>query len=137
VADDDAAAARLARLRRQIADGTLAPADFHHQDHLLLALALLRHLDFAAALAELRPGLQALAARAGKPERYHETRTAAWLTLVARVQYEHGHEPLPRVIDALLSHCGDNGLLDRHYSAALLDSDEARAHFVPPDRTPF
>jgi hypothetical protein len=96
-----------------------------------------RRLGPAAALDELRPGLQALARRAGRPQNYHETRTAAWLAVVATVQRAHAHEPLPRVLDQLVSHCGDSRLLERHYSGARLDSDEARAHFLPPDRAPF
>jgi hypothetical protein len=137
VAWDLGAATRLLRLRRRFWDGSLAPADFDHQRHLLLALDSVRRLGPADALAELRSGLQALAARAGRPEGYHETRTQAWLAMVAALSRRHAHEPLPRLCERLVDDLGDAHLLLRHYSQARLDSPEARARFVPPDRAPL
>jgi hypothetical protein len=137
VAWDLGCAARIARLRRRFWDGSLAPADFDHERHLTLALDSVRRLGATDALAELRPGLQALARRAGRPEHYHETRTRAWLTVIAGVQRAHADEPLPRVLERVVSQCRDSRLLERYYSRELLDSPAARAHFIPPDRVPL
>src|SRR5262249_43128955 len=82
VARDARAPVRAARLRRRFADGTLPPSALDHRAHLTVALDYVRRLGPDAALATLRPGLQALAARAGRPEKYHETRTQAWVALV-------------------------------------------------------
>lgn len=62
----------------------LDPASFSHRDHVRLAWALLGPggQGFAEAYAKLGQGLRALAARAGRAERYSETQTLGWLSLV-------------------------------------------------------
>jgi hypothetical protein len=59
----------------------------------------------------------------GKPDRYHETLTQAWVRLV-----EHaGETGIP--LDSLVKET-----IGRYYSEGLLATDEARKTFVAPDR---
>lgn len=62
----------------------LDPASFGHRDHVRLAWTLLGPggLGFAEAYSALGRGLRALATRAGRAERYSETQTLGWLSLV-------------------------------------------------------
>ena len=64
------------------ADGTLDAAAFHHRDHVRTAWLHLQRYPPAAALERFSAGLRRLAAAAGKPDRYHETITWAYLLLI-------------------------------------------------------
>jgi hypothetical protein len=137
VAWDAFCGARVARLLRNFDARRLAPGEFDHAAHLTVALDYVRRLGPDEALAKLRPGLQSLAERAGKPDGYHETRTRAWLALVTYVHRCHADDPLPRLLDRLLAHCRDGRLLERYYSRERLSSAESRLRFVPPDLAPL
>lgn len=63
--------------------GRIDPANFPHRAHLQVGFELLRRHPFPEALLHLARGLRGLAARAGRPELYHETITAAFLALIA------------------------------------------------------
>lgn len=65
----------------------IAPADFHHRDHIRAAWAMLCSYPLDEALTRYRAALKRLAARAGKPGIYHETITWAYLLII--------HERLP------------------------------------------
>ena len=98
-------------------EGTLAA--FPHELHVRLAQAKLARMPEADALESIRSGIRAMAAKSGRPEAYHETRTVAWFRLIAAGT---AHDQLMR-----------RDLLDDFYSPALLNSDEARKGWVPPD----
>ncbi|MBC6982380.1 hypothetical protein [Caulobacter sp. 17J80-11] len=115
--------------------GELDPAGFSHADHVRVAWALLGPMGrpFHEAYLAMRAGLQALVARAGRPERYNETVTLAFLALV--------HEELARTVapaDTFEAfYAGAEGRLDRGALAALypdgaLSSGAARAGLVLP-----
>jgi hypothetical protein len=121
-------------LRQRFEDASLTPDEFRHEQHLIAALDCVRTYGPEIALDRFRRGLQQFLARHGVPaSRYHETRTVAWLRLVAHVNDVHGHKPYARLREALLRECGDASLLSRHYSDALLESDAAREAFAEPD----
>ncbi len=63
--------------------GRIDPAHFHHREHVRVSYELLEHHSFPEALLHLARGLNELATRAGHPEAYHETVTAAFLSLIA------------------------------------------------------
>ena len=72
----------------------------------------------------------------GAPDRYHDTITRSWVKLVAL----HRDASEAGSFDEFIT--GNQGLLDRrlldrHYSAAVLHSDAARAGSVAPDRLKF
>jgi hypothetical protein len=99
---------------------------FDHIGHLRLTrLVLLR--DGAAAGGTLRRVLRAIATRAGKPERFHETITAAWLRLVAHSL------PAGDFVDWLATNPGllDRTLLLRFWRPETLEA--GRSRWIPPD----
>ena len=67
---------------RALDGGLIEPAAFHHVDHVRAAYLYLRREDFAAACTSMRRVLVEIATAAGKPERYHETITLAYLRLI-------------------------------------------------------
>jgi hypothetical protein len=73
------AAAELARFVR----GELDPAAFPHREHVRVGFEMPRCYDFAAAAYHCSCGLRAMAARAGRPEAFHQTTTIACLSLIA------------------------------------------------------
>lgn len=118
--------------------GELDPAAFTHADHVRVAWALLGPMgrSFFDAYAVLRAGLRDLASKAGRPERYNETVTLAFLALV--------HEELARAGGGAGSfqafYAGVEGRLDREAVAALypngaLSTEAARNGLVLPTAT--
>ena len=90
--------------------GAIAPADFGHLAHVRLA-------------------------GVGVPEKYHETITELWMRLLADAR---SALPAPCELAELLSRrpeLANKELPLEYYSPERLFSDEARARWVPPDRT--
>src|SRR5437764_12842461 len=61
----------------------LDPARFTHKDHVKVAVDLLRERAFPVAYATMSRGLLAIAHSAGRPDRYNETITGAFLSVIA------------------------------------------------------
>lgn len=93
---------------------------FPHELHVRLTQAKLARMPEADALASIRRGIRAMAGDSGK---YHDTRTAAWVTLIAA--------GLP------LEQLHRRDLLNDYYSPELLNSQAARDSFVEPDLKPL
>jgi hypothetical protein len=114
--------------------GTLDPARFHHTDHVRLAWAHLRHYPLPLALDRFGAGLRRLAQAAGKPDRYHETITGAYVLLINERMEVAGRD-LPwaefarRNPDLL---AWKPSILEAYYEAEVLASDLARRVFVLP-----
>ena len=106
---------------------------FHHRDHLRLALIYLARHGRGEAAGRLSQAIRTYAAYHGKSDKYHETVTQAWLQLVAAAQ---GRAPGGSFEDLLATNPEllDSNLIERYYSPALLHSEAARLRFVPPDR---
>ncbi len=127
-----------AQLLDALESQSLAPGEFHHEEHLHAAWQLLRTASFEDAVARFATALQRLTAHFGAPGKYHETITLFYLHLVqARMQalpaghrWQHFLESNP---DLFESHAA---LIDRYYSEPRLYSAAARQHFVLPDRLP-
>jgi hypothetical protein len=110
--------------------GQLEPAGFDHRAHLRAAFLLLQRTPFLEACIAMRDGLQALAARLGKPDLYHETVTVAFMALVAeRMPARDWNSFIARHPELC-----ERGLLDGYYSKTLLVSGAARKTFAMPDR---
>jgi len=62
---------------------TCALEPFPHQSHVRVAWCYLQRAPILTALARFRAGLQRFAASKGKPDRYHETITVAFMLLIA------------------------------------------------------
>jgi len=60
----------------------LAKDEFHHRDHLTVAVVYLYASDLETAMDRMRASLKRFAAHHGVTERYHETLTRFWLQQV-------------------------------------------------------
>lgn len=112
---------------------TVAPAQFNHEAHLLLAYVYLVENDLAAAQSKMRGALQAFLRAHGLPsEKFHETLTRAW---VLAVRHFMGRSPSPSFSEFLANSRPllDSRVMLTHYSAGALFSAQARAAFVEPD----
>lgn len=115
--------------------GRVDPAEFRHLDHVRVGYELLQRHPFPEALLHLARGLRQLAAKAGRPEIYHETITAAFLALIAerrlRDRYAGFEDFMSRNPDLI-----EKELLARFYEPAVLGSALARQTFILPPRDP-
>jgi hypothetical protein len=105
---------------------------FGHREHLELAWTYLGRYPARRAARAMAVAIQHLAATHGASAKYHDTITGSWVHLVAvhrqRCEGETFDDFLARNPELL-----DQRLLEAHYSPALLWSEEARSHWVPPD----
>ena len=113
--------------------GRIDPRHFPHRAHLRVGYELIERHPFPEALLHLARGLRGLAAKAGRPEVYHETITAAFLALIAErrlgAAYCGWTDFAARNPDLLRKE-----LLQDWYEPALLQSSVARQTFVLPRR---
>lgn len=109
----------------------LAAAEFHHRDHLTVAVVYLYSSDFATALDRMGSSLLRFVAHHGG-SRYHETLTRFWMVQVERNLDRNVclEESVRRVTEAL----PDKNLAGKYYSAELLGSAKAKEAWVEPDR---
>jgi hypothetical protein len=116
---------------RALETGALDPAKFPHAEHVRLGYEMLRRYSFGEAVVRFSRGLQLLAAKAGRPQVYHETITVAFLALVnerrARSDAQSWGE-----FKADNSDLFDKRCLEKWYSAEQLASDLARRTFCLP-----
>lgn len=109
----------------------LAKDEFHHRDHLAVAVVYLYAGDFPSAMDRMRAALQRFAAHHGVGGLYHETITRFWLEQ-AEQRLDRGlcvSESVRKVQREL----ADKGLLSQYYSKQILDSSEAREGWVEPE----
>lgn len=111
---------------------TLPQSEFGHQGHVRAAYLFLREADFAAALGKMRGAIRNYSAHLGKPDRYHETITVAYVALIHQCLQERGDggswQEFARRVPELLQ----ADLLLKFYPCSLLESDLARKVFLLP-----
>jgi hypothetical protein len=116
-------------------EGKTSGDSFHHADHIRLAFAYLSEYPALTALQKFADALKRFAAARGKPQLYHETITHAYFFLIhermARCKGAGWQEFTERNADLLV---WKDGILDRYYKQATLQSDLARSIFVFPDK---
>lgn len=110
---------------------TLAPTDFHHRDHLTVAVAYLYSAELDRALDKMRSSLLRFVAHHGG-NRYHETATRFWM-LQAEKHLDR-RLCLQHAVEQVTSTLADKNLIYLCYSRELLDSAEAKQGWVPPAR---
>lgn len=120
----------------QLEDCTLPEDRFHHADHLRAAWLYLTRFPAAEAIARFSDALRAYTTSLGKPGRYHETITWAYLLLInERIQRS---DPAATWEQFAASHSDlfdwKNSILLRYYRRETLDSELARLLFLMPDR---
>jgi hypothetical protein len=69
----------LARFVRGEAD----PASLSHREHIRMGFEMLRRYDFVETALHYSRALSAMTAKLGKPDRFHQTVTIAFLSLIA------------------------------------------------------
>ena len=111
--------------------GGLDPARFPHPEHVRLGYEMVGRYPFGEALTRFSRGVKLLAAKAGRPEVYHETITVAFLALINERRAGNG----PRDWDDFRANNPDlldKRCLQRWYDAEQLGSDLARKTFCLP-----
>jgi len=126
-AREEAAAEEL----RALETGALDLAKFPHAEHVRLGYEMLGRYGFGDAVARFARGLKLLAAKAGKPQVYHETITVAFLAVInerrARGASQSWSEFMAANQDLLDKRC-----LEKWYGAEQLATDLARQTFCLP-----
>ena len=112
-------------------EGRVDPARFPHRQHVRVGFELIERHAFPEALLHLARGLRGLTAKAGHPELYHETITAAFLALIAERRlsgrYAGWEDFAARNPDLFRRE-----LLEEFYEPATLLSAIARRTFILP-----
>jgi hypothetical protein len=120
----------------QCFEAGVVPEPFHHSEHVKLTWLFLRRHPAPEVLTRLSGGLKALCSARGKPERYHETITWAYVFLLhermARMEPDHDWKRFADLHRDLLD--WNNNLLRAYYCEETLRSDLARKIFLLPDR---
>jgi hypothetical protein len=115
---------------------TLPAESFHHRDHVRMAFLYLNSYPPLEALRRFSEALKRFAAAQGKPHRYHETITWAFMLLVrermARWSQPQDWEAFAAQNPDLLS--WERNILKDYYREETLSSELARSVFVFPDR---
>lgn len=120
---------------QQFESGAVAPESFHHADHVRLAFAYLSEYPPLAALEKFAAAIKRFALSVGKPDRYNETITFAYLFLIRQEMARSGRsdwEEFSRNHPELLG--WKDGVLSRYYQPETLQSDLARKTFIFPDK---
>lgn len=127
---------------RAFEEGTLDPAAFRHRDHVRLGYELLSRCSFGEAIARFSRGLKLLAAKAGKPQLYHETITVAFLALINERRSGREKEDWSQ-FERENSDLLDKRCLEKWYGREQLETALARRVFclptllpAPPDSLP-
>jgi hypothetical protein len=120
--------------------GTLAMADWHHAEHLTVALWYLRRHPREFATGLLRQNILAyVIAKGANVSGYNETLTLAWIAVVDgfRRDAEAADAGMSdaALTSALLVACGAKDHLLRFYSPERLESPEAHQGWLTPDRS--
>src|ERR1700682_6845839 len=111
--------------------GALDPAMFPHREHVRLGYEMLGRYSFGEAVARFSRGLKLLAAKSGRPERYHETITVAFLALIGERRIQRKHDNW-REFKATNSNLLDKHCLVRWYERAQVGSYLVRGAFCFP-----
>ena len=119
---------------------TVRNQDFHHVDHVRLAFLYLSRFPALEAMRRFSEALKNFAAFNGKPDRYHETITWAFLFLIRERMARSPHpdaasEPWDEFAarNPDLLNWEDN-ILRKYYLKETLASELARTTFLLPDR---
>lgn len=109
----------------------LGKEEFHHCDHLTVAVVYLYASDLETAMGRMRASLKRFAAHHGVTGLYHETLTRFWLRQVD--QQLDRSECLERSVSKIQKKLSDRNLAFGYYSREQIDSKEARESWLQPD----
>ncbi|HEX4488421.1 MAG TPA: hypothetical protein VH088_19235 [Terriglobales bacterium] len=119
-------------LLRQFEAASIPGDCFHHAEHVRVAFIYLQRFSLLEALEKFSNSLKRFAAANGKPGRYHETITWAFLFLVRERMQGQTWERFSSENGDLLD--WRSSILKKYYRDETLASPEARRQFVMPDK---
>lgn len=111
--------------------GTLDPAKFPHAEHIRLGCEMLARHPFGEAVMRFSSGLRLLAAKAIRPQVYHETITVAFLALINERRARSGPQSWSD-FEKTNPDLFDKRCLEKWYGVEQLASDLARKTFCLP-----
>ncbi len=134
--------AEIEALVRRFEDGSLPRSEWHHRQHLSVALWYLTRYPPEEATERIREGIKRFNAAKGVPQTrdggYHETLT---LHFIHRIRlFLAGADrslPLPVLAALVVERLGDMRCVLEHYSRDRILSWEARTSYVEPDLKPL
>jgi hypothetical protein len=110
----------------------LGNQEFHHRDHLTVAVAYLYAGDIEASMDRMRTSLKRFAAHHQVSGLYHETLTRFWLEQVEKRLDRK--LCLADAVTRVQQQLNDKNLVFEYYSRERINSPEARAQWMPPDK---
>lgn len=123
--------AEILTLVDQLERCLLGKEEFHHRDHLTVAVVYLYGSDLETAMDRMRTSLKRFAAHHGVAGLYHETLTRFWLLQID--QRLDRSECLNRSVQAIQEQFNDKNLAFEYYSRELIESKEAKETWLKPD----
>jgi hypothetical protein len=109
----------------------LGKEEFHHRDHLAVAVVYLYSADIKAAMDRMRTSLKRFAAHHGVTRLYHETLTRFWLQQVEKSLDRS--ECLSESVKKVREQLNDKNLVFNYYRRERIESKEAREKWLQPD----
>jgi hypothetical protein len=109
----------------------LEKEEFHHRDHLAVAVVYLYASNLETAMDRMRASLKRFAAHHSVTGLYHETLTRFWLLQVER--HLDRSECLNRSVRARQEQLNDKNLVFEYYSRERINSQQARETWLKPD----
>jgi len=113
----------------------LGKEEFHHRDHLTVAVVYLYASDPERAMDRMRTSLKRFAAHHDVTGLYHETLTRFWLLQVERILDRR--ECLSKSVRKVREQLNDKNLVFNYYSRERIDLQEAKETWTEPDLKPF
>jgi len=109
----------------------LGKEEFHHRDHLAVAVVYLYASDLEMAMDRMRSSLKRFAAHHSVTGLYHETLTRFWLLQVD--QQLDRSRCLEESVREVQEQFSDKNLAFEYYSRERIESREAREKWLEPD----
>ncbi len=113
----------------------LGKEEFHHRDHLAVAVVYLYSADIETSMDRMRASLKRFAAHHGVSGLYHETLTRFWLLQVQK-RLDRGL-CLRDSVKNIQEQFRDKNLAFEYYSRERIDAQEARERWIEPDLRPL
>jgi hypothetical protein len=113
----------------------LPKTEFHHRDHLAVAVVYLYSTNFDSALDRMRATLLRFTTHHGVRDRYHETLTRFWMEQVNQ-RLDGRDLCLREAVAHVQATLPDKDFTLKFYRRETLDSPQARQHWIEPDQNP-
>ncbi len=128
---------KIMELVRSFEDASISRGDWHHAEHLIVALYFVSRFDLDTAIEKMRNGILNLLVRGFNVDLaiempYHETLTVFWMRTAADFYSAKASETISDIAEEFVSGFDKDHPL-RYYSRDLLFSDDARVKFVSPN----